>query len=483
MLCGLALTNGKVEGFDFALSAGRLAANAIIDSSTSPPGRYVLEVARRMLKAAPLADSFVIANPLLPLKAAQVVEWLQGGVAVPSVLSDERKFPLLYIVPRDLIEAHGRFLLLLSGSDADLDARLLQGVGGRDCRWKQTGLKKIGDYPLSTPMGWFQGKDRQQAVKALTMNAIRLIEEPGGRWKTLPFAIYHPYHAGSIVFFAAAARAVQTPLYQRQVVCSTYRDIWAAAQSPLEPVWLKLPWLPRDNSVGEPQYFFHALNRLGEAVTRENFLTFNRYSRVSGTNSFHRIDHDRFALGDSLEDPAATSQLQPPLVQGRCALPPAPLKVLFHLSGGLPIKSYPADFLMALLRGLQALGVEPSVIDRFDIPGVRGVIADDAELLAEAVSAHHIFVGLDSFPHHFVRNVMGWPTIGLFGATTAANFGGGWSDQYRTLDANLPCCPCGGEKKCPMFGTPECANYAAPEQVIAAIVTMGRQLYSFGEPL
>ena len=111
--------------------------------------------------------------------------------------------------------------------------------------------------------------------------------------------------------------------------------------------------------------------------------------------------------------------------------------------------------------------------------GVTSVDAEETELLFNAVQDHHIFVGLDSFPHHFVRNVMGWPTIGLFGNTMAANFGGGWNEQYKTLDESLPCNPCGGVSVCPLFGRKECANYVGPEQLISAIVGMAQGLYGF----
>lgn len=480
MFCGLAISERGIEGFDFQISKGRLAANEIIDSSTSPPGRFLLEVGRRILKAKPQAGLLAVANPLLPLSAAQIGGWL-AGITAPAILADGDGFPLVYVLPRDMFGEWGRFLTLLCATEAKIDARLLAGVLGRALPvTTAASLPAIGRYPVSTATGWFQGRDRQNLLKVLAINATRLIEEPGGRWKNLPFAAFHPYHAGSIVFFAAAARKVETPLYNQQVVCSTYRDIWDYAKSPLQAVWLKLPWLPRDNSVGEPQYALHSFERLGMEVMDNSFLTFNRYSRTSGSASFHRIDHDRFALGESLDSPGSTCQWQAPDVSGRCALPAEPLKVLFHINGGLPIKSYPADHSQVLFRALRGLGIHASVIGhRPDLAplGVVSVEADETEPLFNAVRDHHIFVGLDSFPHHFVRNVMGWPTIGLFGNTLAANFGGGWNAQYRTLDANLPCNPCGGDSACPLFGRKECANYISPAPLVSAIVEMGRRLY------
>jgi ADP-heptose:LPS heptosyltransferase len=283
------------------------------------------------------------------------------------------------------------------------------------------------------------------------------------------------------VFIAAAAAAADASLFQRHIICSTYRDIATACDHRLEPIWLKLPWLPRDNSVGEPQYFSAALDRLGDAVVNENLIVFMRYSRGTGSSPFHRIDQDRFSLGDSIQESGQTVQERAPRHLSKCALPTAPLKVLFHITGGLPIKNYPFAFAKVVIRTLKALGVESTVIGRADLEafGARSIEADETDLLAAAVEGHHIFVGLDSFPHHFVRNIMGWPTLGLFGTTSAANFGGGWHAHYQSLDAALPCHPCGGETSCPVFGYKECSNYIKPQQLVAAILTMAGQVYGY----
>jgi len=481
MLTGLAVStaSGRVEGFDFRFSKGRLAADEMFDSATSPPARYVVELARR-IGGASSADLLAIANPLLPLKAAQIAGWLKEGVREPMILASADGFPLVYCLPRALFAEIERFLLTLSAVDAELDQRLLEGLTGLSLPRRRMQGITIGPYPVSTPTGWFQGPARQGVLKVTTANAIKIVESRKD-WRDLPVAAFHPYHAGSIIFFAMASRDVTAPLVTRQVVCSSYRDIVAASGLALDPVWLKLPFLPRDNSVGEPQYFAHSLNRLGESVLRDNFVVFMRYSRVSAISPFHMIDHDRFTLGESLTRPDQLRQLQPPLVTERCALPAAPLKVLFHATGGTSIKNYPLDYAKVAVRCLRGLGIEVSVIGRPDLEpfGAISIDADETDALTAAVRRHHIFVGLDSFPHHYVRSVMGWPTIGLFGATGAANFGGGWTPHYRAIDSALACHPCGAETGCPVFGTAECINYAKPEHLIAAILSMAEQVYGF----
>jgi hypothetical protein len=482
MLAGLALStaNGRIEGFDFQFSKGRLAADEIFDSATSPPARYVIELARRISAAASSADLLVIANPLLPLKAEQIAGWIKGSAFGPMLLADADGFPLLYCLPRAAFAEIEPFLLTLSAVDVDLDQRLLTGLTGLSLPVHRLAGLTIGEYPISTPGGWFQGSLRQRVLKLTTANAIKIVESRAD-WRNVPVAAYHPYHAGSIVFFAMASRDVTTPLVKRHVICSSYKDIIAGTASTLAPIWLKLPFLPRDGSVGEPHYFVHSLDRLGEAVLKDNFLVFMRYSRVSAVSPFHMIDHDRFSLGESLTRTEHLRQVQPPLVSERCAAPAAPLRVLFHVTGGLPIKNYPLDYAKVAIRCLRALGIQISVIGRPDLEpfGAVSVEADETDSLIAAVREHHIFIGLDSFPHHYVRNVMGWPTIGLFGTTGSANFGGGWSAQYRALDANLACHPCGAETSCPVFGSSECINYARPEHLVAAILSMAEQVYGF----
>jgi len=480
MLAGLAANSATQRGerLDLQFSKGKLRPWEMFDSATSPPARYIVEMARRLAQFMPSADLLVIGNPLLPLKSEQIAGWLGGQLKGPMILSDAEDFPLLYILPRHLCEERAKYLLTLSTVDARLDQRLLQGLTGREFPHKRLDGIAIGDYPLSTATGWFQGSLRQKILKVTAAGAIQIMESRPD-WARLPVAAYHPYHAGSIIFFAMAARDVSTPLVERHVICSSYKDIVAASASPLEPIWLKLPYLPRDNSVGEPQYFSKSLDRLGEAVMAENFLVFMRYSRSSAVSPFHMIDHDRFSLGQSFDQPEQLRQLQAPLVQAKCDVPAAPLKILFHITGGLPIKNYPLDYAKVTMRALSALGVHCSVIGRPDLEpfGAQSIDADETDSLTAAVRQHHIFVGLDSFPHHYVRNVMGWPTIGLFGTTGAANFGGGWNQGYRALDAALACHPCGAETRCPVFGGPECLNYAKPEDLIGQILGMAEQIY------
>lgn len=481
MLAGIALTSSaaRAEPFAFTFSQGGFGETEIFDSAWSTPSRYLLEVARRMRQAQPTADLFAVANPLLPLIPAQIAEWLAATGGKPGLVTDNANFPLLYVLPRRLVEEDERFLLLLTMADAELDMKLLSAFLAEDCPRYRVGMT-VGDYPVSTDTGWFQGVGRQMMLRMLSAAALSVIDKRPD-WRSLPFASYQPYHAGTVLFYNLASRDMAESLYERQVLCSVYKDIWRAFPSKQDPIWLKLPWLPRDGSVDELQYLAHSVSRLGGEVLDNNFLVFMRYSRIYNRTPFHLADQLKFALGDSMLSPERTLHGQPPAVSNRCQLPVRPLRLLFHLTGGWPLKSYPEDHLRGMLRALQGLGCEITLVDRPDLAGagIASVAADETGLLAEAVSQHHIFIGVDSFPHHYVRHVLGWPTIGVFANTKPCNSDARQAEDYKALAGALPCNPCGAETACPVFGREDCTNFVEPQILIDEIFRMANQIYGF----
>ena len=286
-------------------------------------------------------------------------------------------------------------------------------------------------------------------LKILSMAALQTIER-NPEWRTLPFASYEPYHAGSLLFLNLASRQVENSFFDKQILCWSYKDIYQACPGRQEPIWLRLPWLPRDNSVGEDEYLVRSLERLGQDVIDNHFIVFMRYSRVYSVPPFHLIDQMKFALGDSMLTESCTVHGQLPINSARPDLPPRPLKLLFHLLGGWKLKSYRDDHAATVIMTLKSLGCEITVIDRpdFEKLGVNAIISDDTARLTAAAHDHHIFIGVDSFPHHFVRHVLGWPTIGLFANTKPCNWNTKEASDYRALVGYLPCNPCGGHDQC-----------------------------------
>ncbi len=482
MLAGLSIaSSGRVERLSFVFGSGAFRDNEIFDSATCPPSRYLLEVGRRLIQAMPEAEVLVIGNPLLPLNPQQLADWLGAVSSVPALVTDARKFPLLYVLPRQLFDRFERFLLLLSTVDAALDGRLLHLLSGQEVKRIGTPGLEITHFPESTPTHWFQGEARQQMLKILSMAAVQTIER-NPAWRTLPFATYQPYHAGSLLFLNLASRQMPESFFDKQIICWSYKDIYQACPGRLEPLWLRLPWLPRDNSVGELEYLARSLERLGQDVLDNHFIVFMRYSRIYSIPPFHLIDQMKFALGESMSEEGRTVHGQPPTCSARPDLPPRPLKLLFHLVGGWTLKTYRDDHAATVFAVLKSFGCEITVIDRPDLEktlGVRSITSEDTSQLTAAAQDHHIFIGVDSFPHHFVRHVLGWPTIGLFANTKPCNSDARDAPDYRPLVGNLPCNPCGGHDKCPLLGREDCSNFVDPSRLITAILDMAHDLYGF----
>jgi len=482
MLSGLALSSSSMgmRRYDYRFSHGGFRSDEIFDSALAVPGRYMLEIARRMLADDPSADWLVLGNPLLPLTSERLKEFLAvSGLKGMGIATDAKGFPVLYLLPRSVIDDYGRFLLLLSTTDAKLDAQLLsamlevENIPSIPC-----GLPAVGRLPGLSSNGWLNGDLRLLSMQLSCKAALKIIETRPD-WRDLPFTTYYPMHAGDVLFFCIASKRIEQNLFSKQVVCTSYHDIPEACGSKLEMVPLKLPWIPRDGSVSEMQYFDHSLKRLGPEVTGSQFIVFARLLRLYSHTPFHLIDHARFALGDPMESFEKTIHAQPSAPEALCARPIDKPRVLFHLNGGWTLKNLTDDTFRQAARSLTSLGWEVAVIDRPDLQGngVTSVDAGEAVSLRREVEASHIFVGVDSFPHHFVRQVMGWPTVGLFGNTKPTNSDATYLRGYRTSCRDLSCNRCGAWYECPLFGGDVCANFAGPERIVADVLDLAQSLY------
>ena len=481
MLSGLALSSTTVglKRYDFRFSQGGFRQDEIFDSALSVPGRYVLEVGRRVLADFSAADWVAVGNPLLPLSAQQLRDYLAAsGLTGVGIATDASGFPVLYLLPRPVFDDLGRFLLMLSATDAALDAQLLGVLLGLEVATAPCGLPALGKLRPLGLNGWLNGDGRQLAGQLSCKQAIQNIQSRPD-WRDLPFAVYYPMHAGDVLFFCVASQRAEGNMFSKQVVCTSYADIPGASGSKLESIPLRLPWISRDGSVSELEYYNHALKRLGPEVTGSHFIVFARILRLYFHTPFHLLDHAAFALGDSMESFEKTVHAKASAAPARCSLPISKPRALFHLNGGWTLKNLPPDTFRQTARALINLGWEVSVIDRPDLEdcGARSVEAGDSASLRAQVEAHHIFIGVDSFPHHFVRLVMGWPVVGLFGNTKPCNSDGTYDTSYRASCRDLSCNRCGAWDVCPMFGRKDCLNYAEPQRIVADVLDLARGVY------
>jgi len=481
MLAGLTFSSDESQPtrHDFRFSHGAFRDDEIFESSTATPGRFVLEIGRRLAKRAPQSDLLAIANPLLPVSASQAASWLQGQSPRPLILADQGGMPVLYVLPRRLFEEDCRLLLCLSTLDAGLDARLLTLVAQVEIEVIRLGLAGLDAFPASSGNGWLNPDRRLRALKLQAENALAIVERDA-EWRRRPLAFFHPYHAGDALFAALGAKTAQPLLFDEHIVCTAFKDVVEQAASPLRPVELAMAPMARDGSVSKYRYFVQALDLLGDDFRRGHFTIFGRLLRMYHFTPFHLIDHSKFALGDPMDraDSTVGWSRQEPL---RLAPPSGTgLRILFHLNGGWPLKTYPRKETLALFHTLRGLGFEVTVLARPDLEsaGVRSVEAPDAVSLAAEIEAHHLFVGVDSFPLHFATLVRRRPTIALFGSTRPCNSDAPPGPGYQALVGCLPCNTCLSKSGCPLTGQEECVNYTPAAEVVAAILAMATRTYT-----
>lgn len=480
MFGSLAITGGQVDAFDFHLSKGELSANAIFDSATSPPGRYVLEVGRRTARAAPGCDVVVVGNPLLPLKGALLADLVLAGgtLPVPAVICDEARFPIAYALPRALFEnGRDRFLNLLSVTRRMIDGRLLGHLTGLDVAFPATALKAVDPLPNLTHQGFIL-RDNPNAWGRQCVEALALMERRAD-WDSLPLAAHHPNHAGDVMFFSLASRLNSVLDYGAQVVCDAYLDIFLECGNRLSPIALDMAPVPRDGTVSDAAYFLDSLSRLSQEVRDNHFLVYARFSKSYPLTPFNLIDHARFTLGDPIASFAETLYGRAPVVSNRCPRPVAPLRVLLQLTGGWPLKTYPEQDRRVLVQALCALGCHVTVLDMDDAArdGAHVERAGSTDRLRALLDDHHVFVSVDSFPLHFASQIVGHPTVALFGLTAPSNSDAPRGAGYRLPLPLMPCGGCGSYRLCPLTGQDYCGNYPRPDAVAAAVFELAAEIY------
>jgi len=481
MLAGLSFAAGsKVERHDFRFSHGGFRDDDIFESSTATPGRYILEIGRRLIAASAQAELLAIGNPLLPLSAAQLAAWLGERRAEPGIIADSAGFPVVYVIPRRVFAEDSRLLLCLSTRDAGLDAQLLYFAAGVEFPVANAPLSGLDAFPAFSSNGWLNPDQRLRGLKRQAERALTLCRSDRD-WRRRPFVLFHPYHAGDALFVALASKEAAPLLYDGQIVCSAFKDVVESAAPRLQPIELSMPPMARDGSVSKYDYFVKALNHLGDDFLISHFVVFGRLLRMYHFTPFHLIDHARFTLGDPMDRPERTIGFRPAAPLRLLEESAGKLRLLFHLNGGWDLKTYPQDRTRALFQTLRTMGCEITVIDRPDLEeaGARSVKAGDIASLTAQVDSHHLFVGVDSFPLHFATHVRRRPTVALFGSTRPCNSDAARDDGYQALVGTLPCNSCLAKNGCPILRRGDCINYPEPREVASTIVEMASRLYGF----
>lgn len=481
--------SGHWQARNFRLSADRIGAADLFDSCVAPPARYLLEMYRRIVDAgdSPQASLFLL-NPLpllskdetlLLLAALRKLESEASLNGLVAVLSDKNNLPLAYLLPRSVID-DPRFLILLSCSDAALDATALGMLYSCVVSTRRLDIS----VKLENCNGFYGGtylrpneiccrnasevlKTRWAATKARDDQARRDCRD------AIPLFAFISHHAGDVLFATLAAHS--TPgIFQGVAVHRDYAAICRQAGLPLALLEFEGPVAHRAGYRREdPDHFADVFPKLPS----DRFYVYGRTSRDYNFSDHHLIDHYAFLLGAPLTVAAGLGGGRPlpgtPVVPGSAATRAAGtaagttgLRILMHFDAGWPLKIYPLEWQRALVDMLRRRGHTLTLLDAvIEIPGCRSARFESLARFDELLAEHDLIVGMDSFPAHYASLVRKTPTLCLFSSTHPVHSHTRVSPRYNFLSAQLDCAPCRAYQHCPRFGGEICRNFLAPDEV------------------
>lgn len=476
--------------FTFARRPEDLSPSSIFDCIFGTPARYVRELFRRssLLDSHGSPRDRIIINPLLePMDELLTLLFLRLATIhrspYPLVISDQSNTPVAYLLPGTIPQEEGRFLTLLSTTNALLDRDLLGTLHG-----------KSDIITLDADLRTFRGNgfNRNRSLEAIwewtASSAITLLKRhlsrspsfctPEGRRKlrhSIPVVGFIPYHAGDILFYALASRTGEKDL-EGIAVSTRFIDILDEIVPGYDITSLSIP--PTRHKPGDPsdeEYFFSCIDQLPPF----RFYYYCRPSRGRINTTFNLIDHFSFAQGSSMirgEDLATRHIPSPP----RHPAPPSPqIRILLHFDAGWPLKVYPRHYQKRLIQQLLARGFEITVLGTEDLQrgGYRTVRFTTLAALRELIASHHLIVGSDSFPSHYAAYVMGVPTIYLFGPTGQEISAPPDSRTVLAKERRLDCRPCNYIDICPLNHRRWCDNFTPPDQLLSEILEMLRRTF------
>lgn len=496
-LTGQVSKNWEVHSFTIARRS--LSFSEILDSAFATPARYVQEMFVRLCtldQAGQETGKFVF-NPLFEINRSDIL-FVLGALREAArlsgivVLVDKNDLPVGYLFPAWLQDADSRYLTLLSTVSGSTDAELLRHAFFTEVHCLRVNFLQL--KGLDHNGFFFEGVSRAYhwvANQAVRMLKSRLppaqagetgLADTRGQRNAIPFTAIMPYHAGDALFFAIAYNNTATH-FSRMVVNRTYRDIVAANAPGLETLVLDMPPNHRaDNGQTETFVPDHAyFEAFQDTLPEDSFYYYCRPSRSYFLTEFHLVDHFAFALGyRSYGNAGLLFNSKPYPALFRPDIPAEPVAVLLHFDGGWPLKIYPRDLQERLIDLLHARGCRITVLagSEYEHPKCTVTAFHGYTQFTELLKAHHILVGMDSFPCHYSAHVLGLPTICLFSCTRPENSNAPGAVNYAYLEVGLDCRPCSAVALCPLYRDGDCRNFVSPEVVANEIASMIRSVRS-----
>lgn len=491
----------------FEISPEDLSFFKVFHSAFATPGRYVMEIFIRLSSLdTDTAEGCFIFNPFFNIsrdvldKVLDVVKPCQHE-SVIQVLCDAKRVPIGYLFPKTISTDDSRYLSLLSTMDADTDAEFLRNAFLTEAQC--TCVPGVNLNKRVTNNGFYYNRYFESIYTWSTTSAIKAlsvrqgccldnsmigslnhaeIERLNHQRNAIPFVAIMPHHAGDVLFFALAAKQVKTHI-KKIVVNTWYVDIMRECAPEIIPVPLDLrPPIRDGNLITEEEYFWDVVALLPDTDIGNNFYYFCRPSSNYQISAFHLIDHFAFALGSSFASNNALFRNRAPATITSPTTMTGVCRILLHFEGGWPLKMYPPKHRQSLIQMLLSQGFEITVLTSSNeyTGDCHTERYTDLSHFKQLLSAHHLLIGMDSFPVHYAVHVAAFPAICLFGNTKPVNSDAHLSPRYVFLENELDCAGCGGYDKCPMNRRAHCNNFPQPNQVYAAATAMLDNLYGPG---
>ncbi len=447
---------------------------AMLESCFASPGRYVGEMLRRLRRDQAEARRYLVCNPYVTLAPHLVDELIVRSYCMPVdeargfvlFADDKTALPLAYAFSADVADdAPAQHFGLLTTFDAAVDERLLRasfGAGVRvdvPLRWPSDVAPAANGYwPLSPALA-------HATIRAAERLEARPLER-ADRLHGERIAVIG-YHAGDVLFWSQALGLVDSGV-SAFVTLAPYADIarWARPDIATWTATLPTPYRPGVDIRDEHAHLWSCVLALADPEPR--FWHLYRPFRDYRPPHHHLRESMAFALGGPGHGPRQPPALPPAGEWGTLA--PIPSRIVVHFEGGWKLKELPTARRGPLLRKLQAAGFAPVILGKPEpsCPDVPALPYTDLASFRVLVGSAVALLGTDSFPAHCAQ-VLGIPTVQLFGSTLPAHACGVESPRYRLLHKPLPCVPCVDQTLCALDGGNVCHAHADDDTIVAAL--------------
>lgn len=488
----------------FQISNYELSFYKILYSAFSTPARYIMELFVRLSSINENSENIIVFNPFFAVsqmvydKILNEINRITDFTEI-TIFADHNEVPIAYVFPNSIPLHDSRYLSFLSGMSAELDAAYL-----RNCYLIKTNCVYLSKIYLNkkTANNSFNYNDNYDKIYSwITDSAIKTLAQKYGRIfnnnqlstieinnltrlrkvkHEIPCDVIMPYHAGDALFLSLALK-YSFSFINRILISRVYEDIIKDSTPDFEtfPVDIK-PFLRDNNGKSDEAIFWDVISKLKGPDLNERFHYYFRPSREYRISDIHLIDHYYFAIGISVKsrEELLSLQLMPELIL------PKKLgkyfKILIHIEGGWPIKTYPENYLIELVKNFNNNGFLVTVLSSklqkckdYDV-----VKYTNLENYKNLLATHNLVIGMDSFPVHYAAHVAGVPTICLFGNTKPVNSDAIISKHYKYLFGNLNCAGCFSFDRCTLNNKIICDNFPKPDEVFKAATEMLELLYN-----